>query len=440
MNAQKLTAAAVTIGAIVALASPVLVVHYFESRQERLPGAEGLKERPAPPEKPALARTATAQVKKGEVAFNRNCATCHQLGGVGKVGVAPSIRNRDFLALASDAFIKKTVREGRPGTAMVPRRDISNEDLNHIIAYLRALPVANPLVVEVDPNLRFNGDPDKGRPKFAIYCASCHGPNGEGYTMGGSGPGIGLEGFLSVASDDYIFKTIQYGRTGTPMRAFLGSRGLANLNEADVHDIIAFLRRQDPSLEPHYAEERGEETYNRNCGMCHKPGGAGEVGVAPSIGNRDFLALASDEFIKHTVRKGRLGTAMAPRKDLTERELDNIIAYLRSLPASHPAPIEVDPSVRFSGNSTEGQTKFTTYCAPCHGARGEGYIMGGSGPGIGLPGFLNTVPDDYIFKTVKYGRTGTPMRPFIGSRGLAYLNEADVHDIIAFLRSRVVLP
>ena len=433
MNSTKAMTALLVLGMVVAAASPIVVAHYFEADRVQ-PGVA--KVEPAP-----VVQTHSARdVKEGELAYRRNCAMCHQLGGVGEVGVAPSIRNRDFLALASNAFIKKTVREGRQGTAMVSRRDISNKDLNNIIAYLRALPIAVPREVEVDLTAAYDGDAAAGEGKFITFCAPCHGTDGAGYIGGSSGPGIGLEGFLSVASDDYIFKTVKYGRTGTPMRSFIGPGGLAQLEEQDVYNIIAFLRSRDPYLEAQYAEDQGEELYNRNCAMCHKSEGAGEVGVAPSIGNRNFLALASDAFIKKTVRWGRQGTAMVPRKDITAQQLENIISYLRSLPGDVVPAIAVDPDKRYDGDAAAGQGKFATFCAPCHGTKGEGYIKGGSGPSIGLPGFLSTVSDDYIFKTVKYGRTGTPMRPFIGPGGLARLEEQDVNDIIVFLRSRTILP
>ena len=57
-------------------------------------------------------------------------------------------------------------------------------------------------------------------------------------------PAIGLHGFLDVASDDYIFQTMKRGRVGTAMRPFFWASGLANLNEQDAYDIIAFLRKQ----------------------------------------------------------------------------------------------------------------------------------------------------------------------------------------------------
>ncbi len=183
-------------------------------------------------------------VKKGEQILNTQCAPCHQTGGVGKIGVAPSIRNRDFLALASDDFIKETIRRGREGTSMVPRPDLSEEDLDAVVAYLRSSWIPLPLDIKVDPSVKYSGDPQQGHITYQTYCASCHGENGDGYISGGVGPGIGLKGFLNVASDDYIFKTVENGRVGTAMRAFVGSRGLANLEKEDVYNIISFLREQ----------------------------------------------------------------------------------------------------------------------------------------------------------------------------------------------------
>jgi len=178
----------------------------------------------------------------GQAHFNINCSACHQVGGEGKVGFAPSIRNQDFLALADDDFIRKTIQEGRIGTGMLARPDLPPQVVNDIIAYLRALPVTREVKFSVDPNLKYNGDADAGKDNFANYCAACHGPSGEGYAVGVPGPGIGLPGFLDVASDDYIFQTLKHGRVGTPMKPFLGAMGLASLDEQDAYDIIAHLR------------------------------------------------------------------------------------------------------------------------------------------------------------------------------------------------------
>ena len=408
-----------------------MLAHYLES------GSGGRRE---PAKTPSTSDRAVAGLEsrqillQGEMAFIRNCGMCHGFEAVGKVGIAPSLSNPDFLALASDSFIRKTVREGRLGTAMAPRRDISNDDLTKIIAYLRSLPGRDVKPVALDLDWRSQGDPENGRDNFARYCSSCHGAHGAGYAEYGTAPGIALPGFLRIAPDDYIFQTIARGRRGTPMRSFLGSQGLANLTRQEIGDIIVFLRQQDPALTPQFSEHLGEETFDRNCANCHQKGARGLVGVAPSLSSPEFLALASDDMIRNTVRRGRLGTTMVPRSDLTEWELDAILQYLRSLPTHGRREIAVANDRRSEGDGSRGRHGFATYCAPCHGPRGEGYTSGGSGPGIGLPGFLATVADDYIFQTVKYGRTGTPMRPFFGPNGLAQLQEQDIHDIIVFLR------
>lgn len=379
----------------------------------------------------------------GERVFNIHCAQCHQTGAVGQVGYAPSIRNRDFLALASDDFIRRTIQGGRPGTAMSPRPDLLDEEIDGIIAYLRSLPAATGRPrVTVDWETRFEGDASAGGVKYAAYCASCHGITGDGYGSGGAGTAIGLPGFLSMASDDYILQTVKLGRIGTPMRSFSGASGLANLGDDDIRDIIAHMRQLGESypdrvhLVTRAGNARiGEAYFNVNCAPCHQAGGTGKAGFAPSIRNREFLALADDDFIRNTIRDGREGTGMMARPDLPAQAVEDILAYLRALPIPNPIDVEVNPHLTFAGDAESGNVKFDLYCAACHGPYGAGYNAGGSGPGIGLSGFLKVASDDYIFKTVKYGRTGTAMKSFLGSGGLANLSPPDVHDIIAYLRT-----
>lgn len=378
--------------------------------------------------------------RSGEQTYNVFCASCHQAGAVGKVGMAPSIRNRDFLALASDKFIKDTIRMGRPGTAMVSWAHLNNEQLDGLVAYLRSVAPKNPVTFKVDPNKRHPGDAAAGAATYQTYCASCHGVNGTGYAEGVAGPAIGMAGFNAVASDDFIFQTLKHGRIGTPMRPFSGPEGLANLSDEELGNVIAFLRTM-PDREPIPVAARdpdpaiGKQQFDVNCAACHQQGGIGLAGFAPSIRNRDFLAIASDDFIRQTIHDGRIGTAMLPRPDLSEQTASDIIAYLRALPIANAAPIVLNPELKLEGNPAEGHQKYAVFCATCHGQKGEGYAAGGSGPGIGLPGFLNAASDDYIYQTLKRGRIGTAMRPFLGPTGIANLSEEDVADIVAHLRN-----
>ena len=395
-------------------------------------------------EKPKAAAVSPESVSAdlGERVFNIHCVQCHQAGATGQVGFAPSIRNRDFLAVASDEFIRRSIREGRPGTAMSARADLLDEEVESLIAYLRSSPSASSARIPVDWETRLDGNAVAGADKYDTFCAGCHGATGDGYGSGGAGTGIGLPGFLSMASDDYVLQTVKLGRIGTPMRSFSGAEGLANLDDKDIHDIIAHLRGLGESypdrvhLVTRAGNARiGEAYFNVNCAPCHQVGGTGKVGFAPSIRNRDFLALSSDEFIRETIKNGRAGTGMLPRPDLPAQAVEDILVYLRALPIRNPIEVTVDPHLTFAGNADAGNVKFDLYCAACHGPYGAGYGVGGTGPGIGLSGFLDVASDDYIFKTVEYGRIGTPMKSFIGAKGLANLNPPDVHDIIAYLRT-----
>lgn len=397
---------------------------------------------PAASVPPAPDEHLTGEAKAGEDLFNAHCIVCHQPGGKGQVGLAPSLRNPDFLALGSDDYIRNTVKHGRMGTPMVARPDLSDKQVGSIIAYLRSLHVELPRTVKVDWEKKFNGDREEGRVKYTVYCAACHGPNGEGYAAGVVGSAIGMPGFLKVASDDYILQTTKLGRIGTPMQPFVGSRGLANLSEGDIHDIIAHLRHLGANYRPPRVAAlrpgipaEGEKIFVVNCAPCHQIGGAGKIGFAPSIRNRDFLALASDDLIRRSIKEGRAGTAMLARPDLSSQQVTDIIAYLRALPNPLPVEITVDPRKKFEGDALAGATQYGTFCAACHGPNGEGYVLGLPGTSIGLAGFLDAASDDYIYQTLRHGRVGTPMKSFIGARGVANLTEKDAHDIIAHLRT-----
>lgn len=189
--------------------------------------------REAPPTDPLLAR--------GKAAFVPTCGACHQPDGRGRPGLAPSVIDQDFLALVSDDFIKKTVKQGRPGTNMISFAFLPDEKIDEIVAYIRSF--QHSPTREYDRNWKAKGSAKSGRQMYEAVCSQCHGINGKGYLMGGSGTAIGLNGFLGVASDGYIKQVLLSGREGTPMRAFGGPAGLAQLSDQELDDIIVYLRQ-----------------------------------------------------------------------------------------------------------------------------------------------------------------------------------------------------
>ncbi|HYX69391.1 MAG TPA: c-type cytochrome, partial [Terriglobales bacterium] len=80
--------------------------------------------------------------RRGLSLFLRNCAGCHGMEGRG--GIAPEIGNPVFQQAATDAFIVRTIRSGRVGTAMPAFQSkeapaLSDQDIADVLAFLRTL-------------------------------------------------------------------------------------------------------------------------------------------------------------------------------------------------------------------------------------------------------------------------------------------------------------
>lgn len=182
-------------------------------------------------------------IRRGQVLYTENCVSCHQEGGVGLPGLAPMITDKEFLSVASDEFLLGTIRDGRRDTTMPTFGDyLKDDDIKAVIAYLRTFSTLPSRAAEVAQDHASMGDPRLGRRWFAQVCAGCHGPNGEGYTGGGSGTAIGKQGFLGKASDGMIRSIVKTGRSNTPMRGFQGPEALASLSNQEIDDIISYLR------------------------------------------------------------------------------------------------------------------------------------------------------------------------------------------------------
>ena len=71
----------------------------------------------------------------------------------------------------------------------------------------------------------------------------------------------------------------------------------------------------------------GEQIFARSCNTCH-PGG--KEGLGPSLENmdRDF---ADDGKLKAFIRKGKGPMPAQPKDTINDREMDDLIVYLRNL-------------------------------------------------------------------------------------------------------------
>ena len=185
----------------------------------------------------------------------------------------------------------------------------------------------------------------QGGKLYQQNCIFCHQADAIGKP--GIAPSLTNKELLSVASDNFFFHTIHDGRPGTGMPPF------AHLGKDNIAAIIAFLRQHAklPSRseaidnqEPSKGDPRlGSIWFHQICSTCHGPDGDGYAagGTGTAIGKSGFLDKASDGFIRVTIEEGRSNTRMLPftgpeaMANLTEREIDDIIAYLRTVPSKN---------------------------------------------------------------------------------------------------------
>lgn len=172
---------------------------------------------------------------------------------------------------------------------------------------------------------------------------------------------------------------------------------------------------------------KGKQAYDMYCVACH--GANGTSPTAPDLSSNEFLSLVSHATLKTMIGEGRPGRPMPAWKDmLSPEQLDDVAAYLKSWQKS--------PDLKLSKASIKGDVKggkktFDTTCASCHGVNGAG----DSAPALNNAAFLKAVSDDYIRQTLVHGRPGTPMRSFAGPLGLAALDDQELNDVVAYIRS-----
>ncbi|MDQ6886470.1 MAG: cytochrome c/FTR1 family iron permease [Gemmatimonadota bacterium] len=91
-------------------------------------------------------RATQASRLEGEGLFLQRCAGCHGLVGLGEGSAShaltrlpPEVGSLAWQAERSDAQLASVVRNGVPGTAMPPSRELSDAEVAKVVAYLRSL-------------------------------------------------------------------------------------------------------------------------------------------------------------------------------------------------------------------------------------------------------------------------------------------------------------
>jgi mono/diheme cytochrome c family protein len=308
------------------------------------------------------------------------------------------------------------------------------EEIEHVSEFVKSRRTVNS---EFSAVQGISGSRDEGEILYKTSCTICHGDDGRGASI----ITISNSDMLTVASDEFLYKTIVIGRRNTAMP------GWGAFSSEEMADIIAFLRalplgvarqgvyryRQGSFSAAQGDVSRGEEKYHYLCSRCHGIYGQGDTG--PALFNRDFQNTASDYFLSEIIAKGRRGTAMIGWSiDVSKQELlmppdiADVIVFLRH--SSQNPPDVIYPGPIF-GSAEKGRSLFQDLCVECHGRLGEGT----QAPALNNQEFLNAATNGYIYATISLGRSGTDMPSWgRGSDKYRALNIQERHDIAAYLR------
>lgn len=125
--------------------------------------------------------------------------------------------------------------------------------------------------------------------------------------------------------------------------------------------------QQVPAVDPAVLE-RGRGLYSVNCASCHgSEARGGETG--PNLLRSSFVLDDHDgESLSPVVQSGRPEKGMPARPDLTDQQVKDIAAFLRSVRTTGRDPGRNRPATIVTGDAADGQAYFAERCAGCHSA------------------------------------------------------------------------
>ncbi|MGV3662833.1 MAG: c-type cytochrome [Prosthecobacter sp.] len=211
---------------------------------------------------------------QGKYVYERNCIVCHGVRGDGKGELAATLkpaprsfregmfkfRSTPFGRLPTDADLRRTITGGLSGTAMGMFTQLSSEEVEAVITYVKSFSRRWRKAENHAPASKLPPRPawfaeealvkaraESGHKLFAVHCASCHGEKADG-----AGPAAALLkdiwGMPAAPSDlrqphlrcgdapEDLFRVLSTGLNGTPMVSFDSV-----LSESQRWDIIAHV-------------------------------------------------------------------------------------------------------------------------------------------------------------------------------------------------------
>ncbi|MBW9257225.1 MAG: cytochrome c [Candidatus Thiodiazotropha sp. (ex. Lucinisca nassula)] len=184
-------------------------------------------------------------------------------------------------------------------------------------------------------------------------CALCHGDYGQG-TPGTMSPR------LAGLPADYLEKELKFYRSGERSYApMVIASSIKKMSDEDIRDISEYLagvnlRNLNLPKIPEYPNgkpDKGKEIFNDECKSCHKKTGLGKPkkDIPPVAGQYGSYIFSQIKKFQDKQRHHDDDPEDDTFDDYADTEIDDIIAYVTTLPAHPPLPASGDFSVGMSG-------------------------------------------------------------------------------------------
>ncbi|MBV8298666.1 MAG: c-type cytochrome [Candidatus Eremiobacteraeota bacterium] len=307
---------------------------------------------------------AAAAASDGKAIYAAKCAACHQANGAGGGPYPPLAGNADVTA-GDTANLILTVLNGRSGPIQVGGKtysgtmpawkdQLSVDEVAAVLTYVRSAWTNKAAAVTADQVAAArNPTALSGAGIYAVKCASCHQPGGQGSA---AYPPLNQNPHVAAGDPKEMIATIVNGRSG-PLTVngttYNGKMPTwkGQLSNADIAAVATFVRSAWSNRASAVTEQQvaaagasvlntvGASIYSKNCAVCHGANGQGG-------GHGNFPALAGDALVNKADAAGMIavvqhGRSMMPawQGQLSPGDIAAVATFVRSAWGNKGSPV-----------------------------------------------------------------------------------------------------
>ena len=187
---------------------------------------------------------APSEVLEFRTLYAENCAGCH--GGEGRGGAAIALADPVYLSIADEKAMRTVIANGVSGTSMPAFAQsaggmLTDKQIDVITSEIRSRWGRQGILDGIKPpsyGAKSTGNVRQGEVVYGTYCASCHGPGGQG---GPKGSAITNDSFLALVSDQGLRTVVITGRSEMGAPDWRGNVPGKPMSDQEITDVVAWL-------------------------------------------------------------------------------------------------------------------------------------------------------------------------------------------------------